>query len=489
MMIVGREKEQTKLNELFKSKTAEFFAIYGRRRVGKTYLVRTVFRQKKCFYFQLSGEKKAKLSQQLKNFSLSMAETFYSQGLTLQTPDSWHDAFQLLTRVIQEKAKTRPVVLFFDELPWLANQKSNFLSALDYYWNRYWVDIPTLKLIVCGSAASWMIKNIVRNKGGLHNRLTGRMRLEPFNLKETKQFLSEKYPHINNTQLLQIYSAMGGIPYYLKLLDAKLSISQNIDRLFFSAEGELLSEFDELFSSLFSSADAYEEIVKILAEHPDGLIRPHLLSKLKLSSDGGNFNKKMRALIEAGFVMELGNYAQSHRFPLYKLIDEYSNFYLHWVLPKKKTVERMKELREQWQTIIKSAEYHAWRGKAFETICYQHVLAICKAVSVTQVNFMGSWRFIPKAGDTQSGAQIDLILDRDDGTTTLCEIKCTDKPFIINKQYAENLRTKLNIFREKTKTNKHLIFVLLSAHGLQENVYSKALINWSLDLEDIIKNC
>jgi hypothetical protein len=213
------------------------------------------------------------------------------------------------------------------------------------------------------------------------------------------------------------------------------------------------------------------------------------LSKLKLSADGGNFNKKIQALIEAGFVMELGNYGRSNRFPIYKYIDEYSGFYLHWVLPKKKTIERMKELRDQWQTIAKSGEYHAWRGSAFETICYQHVLAICKAAAVTQVNFMGSWHFSSKARDIESDAQIDLIFDRDDGTTTLCEIKCTDKPFVINKQYAENLRTKLKIFREKTETNKHLIFVLLSAHGLEENVYSKELINWCIDLEDIIKSC
>ena len=481
MAIIGRHKEQKQLDEILNSNAAEFIALYGRRRVGKTYLVRTFLRQKKCLYFQLSGEKKAKVAQQLKNFSLSMAETFYNKNLILQTPASWHDAFQQLTQVIQEKAKKNTIVLFFDELPWLASQKSNFLSALDYYWNRYWVEMQNLKLIVCGSAASWMIKHIVRSKGGLHNRLTGRMRLEPFNLKETQQFLQEKYPNLNNAQLLQIFSVMGGIPYYLKLLDARLSITQNMDKLFFSKDGELLSEFDELFSSLFSSANAYEEIVTILAKHPHGLARKTLLEKLKLSSDGGNFNKKIVALIEAGFIREFGNYGQSERMPIYKLIDEYSSFYLQWVLPKKKTIERMKELPEYWQTIAKSGEYYAWRGNAFEMICCQHLLAICQAAAIKQVNFMGSW--------SAPGAQIDLVLDRDDDTTTLCEIKCTDKPFVITKKYAEELRNKLNVFRETTKTNKHLILVLLSAHGIEVNDYSKVLVNWSVDLDDMLRNC
>lgn len=481
MVIIGREKEQSRLSEILHSNTAEFIALYGRRRVGKTYLVRTFLKQKKCLYFQLSGEKKAKTAQQLKNFSLSMAETFYDKNLVLQTPASWHDAFQLLTRVIQEKAKKNKIVLFFDELPWLASQKSNFLSALDYYWNRYWVEMPNLKLIVCGSAASWMIKHIVRNKGGLHNRLTGRIRLEPFNLKETQQFLKEKYPNLNHIQLLQIFFVMGGIPYYLKLLDARLSITQNIDQLFFTAEGELLNEFDELFSSLFSSANAYEEIVSVLAKHPHGLARKTLLERLKLSSDGGNFNKKISALIEAGFVKEFGRYGESERATTYKLIDEYSSFYLQWVLPKKKTIERIKALPEHWQTIVKSGEYYAWRGQVFEMLCCQHLLPICKAAAIKPVNFVGSW--------SAPGAQIDLILDRDDDTTTLCEIKCTDKPFVITKKYAEELRNKMNVFRESTKTKKHLILVLLSAHGIEENSYAKSFVNWCIDLDDILKNC
>ncbi len=489
MIIVGRKKEQRKLNDMFDSGASEFFAVYGRRRVGKTYLIRTFLKQKKCFYFQLSGEKHSNVSQQLKNFSLSMAETFYDKHLVLETPNTWHDAFQLLTQVMQEKVKKGKIVLFFDELPWLASPKSNFLSALDFYWNRYWVDMPHLKLIVCGSAASWMIKNIIRNRGGLHNRLTGRIRLEPFNLKETQQFLSEKYPNINNAQLLQIYSVMGGIPHYLKLLDAKLSITQNIDKLFFSADGELLGEFDELFSSLFSAADAYEEIVSILSQHPHGLSRQNLLAKLTLSSDGGNFNKKILALIEAGFLMELGSYGRPERLLTYRLIDEYSNFYLHWVLPKRKTIQRMKELREHWQVISKTGEFHAWRGISFEMICYQHVLTICKAAAVAQVNFMGNWSYIPKASDKKSGAQIDLVFDREDDTITLCEIKCTDKPFAITKKYAEELRSKLKIFREETKTKKHIVFLLLSAHGMQENAYSKELVNWSISLDDMLAHC
>lgn len=488
-MIIGRQKEKAKLNSIYESTESEFVALYGRRRVGKTYLIKTLFNKKQCTYFQLNGEKKGSLPQQLSNFSHTITEVFYDKHIALEAPKTWHAALQQLTSILKEKAMHQKIVLFFDELPWLASPKSNFLSALDYFWNRFWVDMPNLKLIVCGSAASWMIKNIIRNKGGLHNRLTARIRLEPFNLKETKQFLETKYATISNDQLLQVYSIMGGIPYYLKQLEPGISIKQNIDKLIFSDDGSLFNEFEELFTSLFTSANAYEEIVSVLCQSPKGLSRQALLSKLKLSADGGNFDQKLQALIEAGFVMEFGAYSNTRKQANYRIIDEYSHFYLKWVLPQKKTIKRLTTLSEHWRTATQASSYNAWKGNLFETICYKHLLPICKAANIKQIKAVGDWSFIPTNKSKQLGTQIDLVFDRNDDAISICEIKCTNKSFSITKKYAADLRNKLKIFREQTQTTKQIIFIFISVNGLKENAYSKELVNWDIDLNDIIKHC
>lgn len=477
-MLTGRDEEQKKLLNLYHSNEAEFAAIWGRRRVGKTYLVKQTFKTQNGYYLQIMGEKGGSLSSQLANFIKAVSLSFYPKGVTLEAPKSWKHAFEILTSTIKEVCKEQKVVLFFDELPWLAGGKSKILFAIDYYWNNYWCDMPNVKLVVCGSAASWMIDKIVSNKGGLHNRINLKIRLEPFSLKQTHEFLTKQGHQYTLEQTLQVYLTVGGIPFYLKLFSNKYSITQNINQLCFTSSGILFKEFDELYSSLFKTPAIYEEIVRELAKHPQGLARIRLIEKLKLSSDGGGFNRRLKALTESGFISKQIIFFNNKNEDRYKLTDEYTIFYFQWIQAEKNSIAMLGELKQHWQTISKSPTYNAWRGLTFERFCYKHLQPILTALRLQSIKAIGQWQ--------APGAQIDLYIDRKDDAVTLCEIKYTNETFCIGKKYAEELRNKINVFRETTKTKKQIVLCIISVNGLQENKYKKELIAWDVSLDDFV---
>jgi len=279
--IIGRKEEQKTLQRVFDSPRAEFLAIYGRRRVGKTYLIKQFFSAKPCHYFQITGMKDGRLKEQLFEFTRAVEKTFYS-GVTLKEPESWMQAFEMLTNAIEKYTDKQKVVLFFDELPWLATKRSRFLQALDYYWNTRWVDNPRIRLVVCGSAASWIIENIINSKGGLHNRITAQIRLEPFSLSETRDFLKYRGILLTDKQVLLLYMAIGGIPHYLTQVEKGLSAAQNVDKLCFTKNGMLFKEFNNLIPALFEEAEIYKEIIRIIAKHRYGIGRTELLEQLKI---------------------------------------------------------------------------------------------------------------------------------------------------------------------------------------------------------------
>lgn len=244
--IIGRIEEQKVLEKIFNSKHAEFLAIYGRRRVGKTYLIKRYFSDKPCYYFQITGVKDGAIKEQLHEFTRMVEKTFYQPGISLKEPLTWMNVLEMLTTAIEQYSNKKNVILFFDELPWLVTKKSRFLQALDYYWNTKWSDNNRIRLIVCGSAASWIIKNIVNNTGGLHNRITAQLRLDPFSLIETKNYLKYLRINLNDKQILVLYMVMGGIPHYLKHIENGLSAAQNIDKLCFTKNGILFNEFNNI---------------------------------------------------------------------------------------------------------------------------------------------------------------------------------------------------------------------------------------------------
>ncbi len=481
--IFGRETEIKILDDLWKSSEAEFLAIYGRRRVGKTYLIREYFSRKRCIYFELTGQKDGTLKQQLENFAQAFSKAF-SNGKPLQVPSTWKEALELLTKVIETTPKSKNIVIFFDELPWLATQKSGMLQALDYQWNSFWNRHPKLIFVVCGSAASWMLDNLINAKGGLHNRLTKAILLKPYNLKGVQQFLAYRKIRLNPKQVLDLYMVFGGIPHYLKQVEKGKSALQIVNKVCFQTDGLLYDEFDRLFRSLFSNAESSLSIIKAIAKCQYGLSREALIKATRISS-GGTLNKRLKELESAGFIQSFIPYGNKAKDQYYRVIDEYCYFYLRWIEPfKQKGVAAGKEY---WQTKGRTPAATTWSGYAFENICFKHVDQIRKALDLQAIACeIGSWRALPQ-GKQDSGAQIDLLFDREDGIVTLCEIKYTEKQFVLDKATAKNLQNKMNVFDQHMPSKKQNSFALITTIGLKPNIWSEELIQNVVTLEDLLR--
>ncbi len=479
--IIGRKRELKVLEETLSSSSAEFIAIYGRRRIGKTYLIKQFFSQHGGIFFELTGNDDS-LHNQLKNFSFSLGSAFYSNA-EMAVQANWMDALRQLTSAIENTPKNKRITIFFDELPWLATPKSGFLKALEYFWNTNWVNRKKLILVVCGSAASWMLKKIIYAKGGLHNRITVNIPLLPFTLDEVAAFLSYRGHQFNEQQVLQIYMIMGGIPHYLKHIKKNISIAQNINALCFQKGGLLLDEFDKLFHSLYDEPEIYINIIKAISKKKNGISREDLISSVKEISDGGTLNIRLQSLEEAGFISKFIPLGHTRRGQHYKLIDEYSIFYLYWIQPFRKRT-RVTSTSSHWTSIMNSPAWHAWAGYAFEAVCLKHLDKIKKALDIYHIqSFCGDWRYNP--GKDKSGAQIDLVFDREDDCVTLCEVKHTDKLFAITKSYALELEKKKRIYKEVTRTKKQILWCFIVSSGIFKNEYCNNMVGNVVYLEDL----
>lgn len=485
MKLVGRKREINIFKQILSSNNAEFVAVYGRRRVGKTFLIQHCCSQEDV-YLECTGTKDGKLREQLSNFANKFARTFYP-GLTLQPPKTWKEAFTLLTQQIKKLPETKKIVLFFDELPWLASRKSDFLQNLDYFWNTEWCHFPNFKLITCGSAASWMLNNLINAKGGLYNRITKSILLEPFTLSETRDFLLEKGFKISNKQILDIYMVMGGIPYYLNHIDKSKSIAQNINELCFRKDGLLYGEFPRLFKSLFESSDLNLHIVKEIAKHHYGVSFSKLVEKTGKKA-GGRFKERLEELEATGFIQKFLPYGRKKRDHFYKVIDEYTLFYLKWIneIVEGKMIPKG---GDYWTKVLHSPSWYSWAGYAFENVCHKHIDRVIQSLGLSGIScFVNHWKHqaSPSKPD-EDGAEIDLLLDREDGAITLCEIKYTTEPFVVDKAVAKTFMRKLDAFSEQTKTKKQLFLIIISAEGVKDNLWSKELVSGVVSLNDFFE--
>ncbi|HEU5281969.1 MAG TPA: ATP-binding protein [Gammaproteobacteria bacterium] len=482
MTIIGRVQEQKQLKRIFDSSTAEFVAVYGRRRIGKTHLVREFFKQQKCIFFRCAGIHKGRLALQLEKFKHEIETTFYQgrKGSRLSEFKNWHNAFQALNDAINLMAGTKKIIIFMDELPWMATPKSGLLEALDYYWNRHWSENKKIKLIICGSAASWIIENILNNTGGLHNRITHRLRIEAFNLAETKTYLTYKKCRLNNQQITALYLCIGGIPFYLNHIEKNLSAVQNINLLCFNKNGALHHEFGLLFASLFKHHELHEKIILLISKKREGIAREEIEKNISLK--GGRLTKRLRELEEAGFIESFTPWGKE-RGKYYKIIDEFTLFYLTWI--EKKSMHRIKnEVNDQlWESLSQTPAWKAWSGYAFEAICFKHLPQIKKALQIPSHSIGYSWR--TSATKKDNGAQIDLVFDRPDNSINLCEIKYNQTPFIIDKKYAKHLQYRETCYLKKTNTSKQIFHSFITAAGLKTTLYSEGIIASTTTLDDL----
>jgi len=479
--ISGRSKEISVLERVFLSTEPEFIVIYGRRRVGKTYLVREYFGDSICF--EITGMHQVSLDDQLANFAQSLAKAA-GMMFDLQKPLSWSEAFSQLEQFLDasdQHKQGKKQVVFLDELPWLNTPRSKFLSTLEHFWNSYGSRQKNLILVVCGSAASWMLQNIVRAKGGLHNRLTHQIRLMPFTLPETEEFLLNRAIKLTRYQIVELYMAMGGVPFYLMQAEAGLSAAQIIDQVCFSSTGLLRSEYEKLYTSLFDESEIHMKIVELLSKKRSGLTRNEIVNGSKITT-GGRLTRVLEELEESGFIESRIPYGKKKQDLLYGLIDEFTLFYFFWIKPLGKRFLSS----GYWMSRQNDPARKAWAGYAFETLCLKHVGALKSALGIAMVETTdGPWRYKADQQSPFPGVQIDLLIDRRDATINLCEMKFSQSEFIIDASYAKELRQKINVFRQVTLTRKNIFLTMVTTYGVVNNAYSQELLTNTLTIEEM----
>lgn len=455
----GRKKEIQQLDRIVSATKSHFVAVYGRRRIGKTFLIREYFQQQFCFYH--TGIANVSMKTQLSSFHRSLLS--YSNEV-IEELQSWFDGFEHLKKVISS-SKEKKKVVFIDELPWMDTPRSNFLAALEHFWNSWGSARKDLIFIICGSATSYIVKNLFENKAGLHNRVTAKIKLQPFTLQETKLFLESKEIYWNKYQIIKAYMCIGGIPFYLEALEKGKSVDQNIDELLFNKDGLLYREFQHLYASLFSNPEKYVEVIAALATKKQGLNREEILKKTS-TSNGGTFTKILEDLELSDFIKRYTPFGKKIRDSLYQLTDFYSLFYYNFIHGK--NVQS-----GDWLSTIDHPRQRAWSGYAFEMVCMSHIYEIKKALGITGVQTeISSWR-----GTSKNTAQIDLVIDRRDQVINLFEMKYSINDFVISKKYSNELRNKTGAFREETKTKKAVFLSMLTTYGVKENEYSGLIQN------------
>lgn len=463
-MLVGRQLEQDLLHEIVRSDKSEFVAVYGRRRVGKTYLVRETFNY--SFAFQHTGVQDADKARQLTEFGRSLTTAGMRNCPKLK---DWFMAFDALGEYLQGVESEKKIV-FIDELPWLDTPKSDFLSALEHFWNGWATMRRDIVLIVCGSATSWIISKLINNYGGLHNRLTRQIHLKPFSLHECELYANARELKMTRMQVLQTFMVLGGVPYYWSFLRKGYSWSQNIDSLFFAENADLRNEFGALYSSLFRNPEPYVQIVTAMSKKKVGMTRGEVANALG-QDHGGTLSKILKDLELCGFIRSYTSIGKSKKDTLYQLFDNFTLFYFRFV-----DGNAIKD-PQFWSRSIGGTVYNAWCGLAFERICFQHVEQIKRALGISGVmSSVYSWVYRPMSKD-ESGIQIDMLIDRNDGVIDLCEIKFSQGKYEIKKKYADELRQKEAIFQSKTETRKAVFTVMITTEGLVDNEYAADVQN------------
>ena len=469
-MIIGRKEEQKILLSAVQSEYSEFIAVYGRRRVGKTFLIRETFGYK--FTFQHTGLAKGNIKDQLFSFAISLRDAGYDD---CPVPKSWLEAFSLLSNFLRDSTDEKKII-FLDELPWMDTPRSNFISAFEHFWNAWASARKDIVLIICGSATSWILNKVINDHGGLHNRVTRQIALQPFTLRECEMYVQSKGFEMSRYQIAECYMVLGGIPFYWSLLEKGLSLAQNIDKIFFSKNGKLSNEFNQLYASLFKSPEQYINIVTALGKKKAGMTREEILAATCLQSNGA-LSKVLDELEYCGFVRKYNGYGKKSKQAIYQLIDNYTLFYFKFIQQNHNNDEHF------WSASIDSSMHRVWSGLAFERLCMTHVQQIKAALGIAGVlSNVYSWK--KDADDYSNGAQIDMLIDRNDQIINLCEMKYSLFEYAIDADYEKSLRNKKSAFIDATKTRKAVHITMVTTYGVRQNSHS-GIVQSEVTLDDL----
>lgn len=470
--LIARQRECEELQKALDSDESEFVTVCGRRRIGKTYLIEQFFNGK--YDFKYVGGHNKRTRDQLNAFARALHT--YSDKPQLQFSD-WYQAFNALEDYLSSLATDRKIIIFIDEMPWMDTKRSNFVTALESFWNGWAVGRQNILLVATGSATSWMTDKLLKNRGGLYNRIRSRIYIRPFTLKETKEFFTANSYSWDTYQILQSYMFTGGVPFYLKMLNRHLSLAQNIDVLCFSENGQLREEFDELYNAIFPGAESYIAVAKVLAGNRNGLTRNEISTKTKLS--GAFLTRVLKNLERCNFIDKTNLFGNRKTEAIYRMVDYFTLFYF-------KFIESNLAKDECWWTHnINSRSISSWMGLTFELICMEHHSQIKRALGISgMATEVSTWRCKPDDEAGTSGAQIDLIIERADRIIHLCELKFSQEPYALTKDYAEKIRNRAWLFKTKTQTKKSIVNTFVTTFGIGSG-RNHSIIHSEVTMDDL----
>ncbi len=470
-MLIGRREECGILRECLTSPRSEFVTVCGRRRIGKTFLVDQFFNYE--YDFSFVGKHKTKTQIQLQFFSRELNR--YS-GRKQKRFANWYDAFDALEDYLDGLPEDRKKILFFDEMPWIDTRRSSFVSALENFWNGWANRRYDIVLVATGSATSWMADKLIKNKGGLHNRITRRINLSPFTLAETEEYLKSVESPMSRYDILQCYMFTGGVPFYLSLINPKQSVAQNIDSLFFDKDAPLRGEYDELYNALFTQAESYIKVVEILNAHKAGLTKKEIAKNVKFN---GTFLKKiLNNLEQCDFIDSYAMYGKKNTL-VYRLVDFYTLFYFKFI------ADSSNKDSEWWSHNMDKPGIKAWAGLTFELVCMRHHKQIKKSLGISGIGTSVSvWKCNPEPEKGLSGAQIDMLIERADRVIHLCEIKFSEEEYNITNDYEMRLRKRMGIFKQRTKTRKSVVNTFVTTFGVGEGKH-RSIVHSEVVMDDL----
>ena len=472
MEIAGRKAEIKLLQSLIEKDEASFVAVYGRRRIGKTYLIRQVYENH--IVFECSGVLEENKAQQLENFWRSLNE-INPQAQPPLPPKTWIEAFFQLRAYLNTQKQESKKVIFLDEIPWFETRRSGFLAALDGFWNQYCSKRSDIILVICGSAASWIMEKVINNRGGLHNRLTHHILLMPLTLGETKAFFDLKNVKLSLKDIAQIYMCVGGVPFYLKNIQAGDSVPQILDQLFYHKQAILKNEFQNLYAALFKNNALHEKVVEALSTKNKGLTRNEIIEATGIKG-GGGLTTVLDELTQCGFVMPIYPINRTKEDCLYRLVDEYSLFYFKFLKAGK--------TKSSWMQITESPIFKIWSGYAFENLCFKHTDQIKKALGISGI-ITNEYSYVSKSTTGRQGIQIDMIIDRADNCVNILEVKFQNTAYEVSETYAQQLLEKAAIFKEQTRLKKNVFITLLSVFGAKKNEHYLMAVTNQLVIDDL----
>lgn len=473
--LIGRIPERKELDRCLNSTRSELVIVYGRRRIGKTYLVEQHFQKK--FDFWYVGRQGVPTKEQLRQFGKSLSRF---SGQTKYMFSTWFEAFDALEDYLESLPRNRKKVVFIDEMPWIDRLHSNFVTALEGFWNGWAMSRGDIMLIATGSATSWMRDKLIGNTGGLHGRITSQLHIKSFTLGETEKYLQSMGIDWDRYQILQSYMAMGGVPYYYSLLNPALSLAQNIDDLFFKSDGKLRLEFDELYSALFQYADRYIEVVRALSNHRYGMTYNDLAKTIHI--EGSQLTRILKNLERCDFIERWAYYGNKKREEVLRLSDFYTLFYYKFIDSRNRHEEHW------WSKNSNSQGVLSWMGIGFEMVCLRHHQVIKDALGLTVISTeTSSWHCESNETEGKRGSQIDMIIERADRIIHLCEIKFSVDKFNITKDYENRLRERMGAFRSSTKNKKSLVNTFITTYGVA-NSKNKSIVHSEVTMEDLFKS-